>query len=145
MIGARRPITPSTPRRAIASDQTPAQALPKNFLRPCLLLLLRERPAHGYELLERLRPMGFNRDDPGRLYRALRSLENDGLVRSVWEKSSSGPDRRTYELTPEGIASLHESAQALAATNELLAVFLSRYAQFVTREPARRGRTRRSA
>jgi len=130
---------------AIATDQTPAQVLPKNFLRPCLLLLLRERPAHGYDLLERLRPMGFNRDDPGRLYRALRSLENDGLVRSVWEKSSSGPDRRTYELTPEGTRSLHESAQALAATNELLAVFLSRYSDFVTREPARRGRARRSA
>ena len=49
--------------------------LPKNFLRPCLLLLLREQPAHGYELLERLRPLGFGRDDPGGLYRALRSLE----------------------------------------------------------------------
>jgi len=33
----------------LASD-----VLPKNFLRPCLLLLLRERPAHGYELRERL-------------------------------------------------------------------------------------------
>ncbi|MDQ3723508.1 MAG: helix-turn-helix transcriptional regulator [Actinomycetota bacterium] len=129
----------------IPADRTPAQVLPKNFLRPCLLLLLRERPAHGYDLLERLRPMGFNRDDPGRLYRALRMLENDGLVRSVWEKSRSGPDRRTYELTPAGVQSLHESAQALAAANELLAVFLSRYSEFVTREPARRGRARRSA
>ena len=42
--------------------------LPKNFLRACLLLLLREQPAHGYELLERLRPFGFARDDPGGLY-----------------------------------------------------------------------------
>ncbi len=130
---------------SIGPNHTPAQALPKNFLRPCLLLLLRERPAHGYDLLERLRPMGFNRDDPGRLYRALRSLENDGLVRSVWEKSSSGPDRRTYELTPAGSESLHESAQALAATNELLAVFLARYSEFGAREPARRARARRSA
>ncbi len=147
MIGARRSATRAVAatKTAIASDQTPAQILPKNFLRPCLLLLLRERPAHGYDLLERLRPMGFNRDDPGRLYRALRSLENDGLVRSVWEKSSSGPDRRTYELTPAGTESLHESAQALAATNELLAVFLGRYTDFVTREPTRRGRARRSA
>ncbi len=130
---------------AISPDPTRAQVLPRNFLRPCLLLLLRERPAHGYDLLERLRPMGFNRDDPGRLYRALRSLENDGLVRSVWEKSSSGPDRRTYELTPAGTESLHESAQALAATNELLAVFLARYSEFGTREPGRRARARRSA
>ena len=39
--------------------------LPRNFLRPCVLLLLREEPAHGYDLLERLRPLGFTRDDPG--------------------------------------------------------------------------------
>ncbi len=129
----------------LSSDQRPAQVLPKNFLRPCLLLLLRERPAHGYDLLERLRPMGFSRDDPGRLYRALRSLEKDGLVRSVWEKSSSGPDRRTYELTPAGTQHLRESAQALASANELLAVFLARYSELVAREPARRGRSRRSA
>ena len=55
--------------------------LPRNFLRPCLLLLLREQPAHGYELLERLRTFGFARD-PGGLYRALRGLEQDGFVRS---------------------------------------------------------------
>ncbi len=83
--------------------------------------------------------MGFNRDDPGRLYRALRSLENDGLVRSLWEKSGSGPDRRTYELTPAGTQSLHESAQALAATNELLVLFLSRHSDFVTGDPSAAG------
>jgi len=125
------------------SDQRPNQVLPKNFLRPCLLLLLRERPAHGYDLLERLRPLGFNRDDPGRLYRALRALENDGLVRSVWEKSSSGPDRRMYELTREGMQTLHESVSALKLTNELLSVFLDRYAGFVAVKPAKRARVSR--
>lgn len=125
------------------SDQSPNQVLPRNFLRPCLLLLLREQPAHGYDLLERLRPLGFNRDDPGRLYRALRALENDGLVRSVWEKSSSGPDRRMYELTPEGMQTLHESVSALKLTNELLSVFLNRYAGFVAVTPAKRARASR--
>jgi len=126
----------------IAPDHTPA-VLPKNFLRPCLLLLLREQPAHGYDLLERLRPLGFNRDDPGRLYRALRTLENDGLVRSVWEKSSSGPDRRMYELTRDGMERLHDSVTALRATNELLEVFLSRYAEFVAVRPGRKSRIAR--
>jgi poly-beta-hydroxybutyrate-responsive repressor len=125
------------------SEHTSSQVLPKNFMRPCLLLLLRERPAHGYELLERLRPLGFNRDDPGRMYRALRSLENDGLVRSAWEKSSSGPDRRTYELTRMGTEVLHESARALAATHDILGVFLGRYAEFSAREGGRRQRARR--
>src|SRR5919198_1277095 len=85
--------------------------LPRNFLRPCLLLLLREQPAHGYELLERLRPLGFTRDDPGGLYRALRALERDGLVASEWEVSDLGPDRRTYQLTREGMEELHRRGE----------------------------------
>jgi len=116
---------------AIPTDQTSAQVLPKNFLRPCLLLLLREHHAHGYDLLERLRPLGFGRDDPGRLYRALRQLESDGLVRSVWEKSTSGPDRRIYELTRLGMETLHVSAKDLMVTGGILSVFLSRYSEFV--------------
>jgi PadR family transcriptional regulator, regulatory protein PadR len=137
-----RNFTPAESLVDMPRDQT-AQALPKNFLRPCLLLLLREQPSHGYDLIERLRPLGFSRDDPGRLYRALRALEDDGLVRSVWEKSASGPDRRIYELTREGTETLHGSVTALRETNELLGVFLSRYAEFVAVKPANRSRARR--
>ena len=125
----------------IPTDNAPAQVLPKNFLRPCLLLLLREHPAHGYDLLERLRPLGFSRDDPGRLYRALRALETDELVRSVWEKSTSGPDRRMYELTRTGMEVLHDAAQALIATDEILDVFLSRYSEFVALDRGKRARS----
>ncbi len=106
--------------------------LPRNFLRPCVLLLLREQPAHGYELLERLHALGFVREDPGGLYRALRSLEAEGLVRSAWEPSGEGPQRRIYQLTRAGMQELHEGAKAIARTRELLDVFLSRYAEFVT-------------
>lgn len=105
--------------------------LPRNFLRPCVLLLLREEPAHGYDLLERLRPLGFIRDDPGRLYRALRALEDEGLVRSAWEPSGTGPDRRIYELTKAGVEELHVASKALAEARETLGFFLSRYEEFV--------------
>jgi PadR family transcriptional regulator, regulatory protein PadR len=107
-------------------------SLPKNFLRPCLLLLLREQPAHGYELLERLRPLGFPGDDPGGLYRTLRALEDDGRVRSAWHASNAGPDRRIYELTRAGMEELHRRAKELARTRETLGVFLSRYGEFVS-------------
>jgi poly-beta-hydroxybutyrate-responsive repressor len=100
--------------------------LPKNFLRPCLLLLLHESPAHGYELRERLRPLGFGRDDPGRLYRALRSLEGAQLVRSAWQPSSGGPDRRTYELTRAGEERLREAAAELQAMHVVIDTFLQR-------------------
>ena len=112
-----------------STDSLPT--LPKKFVRPALLLLLLEQPAHGYELLERLQPLGFKRPDPGGLYRNLRSLEDDGLVHSSWQQSTAGPDRRTYELTRAGREELHTHAKALAATSHTLQVFLSRYREFV--------------
>lgn len=117
----------------------PDPALPRNFLRPCILLLLREQPAHGYDLLERMRPLGFQRDDPGRLYRALRALEQDGFVHSAWERSGTGPDRRIYELSRAGVEELHRSSRALAEASDLLDLFLRRYAEFVEirRRPGR--------
>jgi PadR family transcriptional regulator, regulatory protein PadR len=115
-----------------------APALPKNFLRPCLLLLLREQPGHGYDLLERLRRFGFNRDDPGRLYRALRALEEEGLVHSSWEASDTGPDRRIYELTRAGMEALYDEASAIAAARSAIEVFLSRYGEFVAVDRPRR-------
>lgn len=126
----------------------PGTALPKNFLRPCLLLLLREEKAHGYDLLERVQALGFDGSDPGGLYRALRGLEKEKLVRSVWEPSDTGPDRRTYEITRAGMEELHRNAKAVASGQETVARFLSRYQEFVAlpgpsrseanREPASR-------
>jgi poly-beta-hydroxybutyrate-responsive repressor len=120
----------------------PAAALPRNFLRPCLLLLLREQPAHGYDLLERLGALGFERSDPGGLYRTLRQLEQEGLVRSAWERSSSGPDRRIYDLTRSGAQALHEQAMALALAGQVVGAFLSRYQEFVTLDAGKPARAR---
>lgn len=108
-----------------------APAMPKNFLQPCVLLLLREQPAHGYELLERLRSFGFERSDPGRLYRALRKLEDTGHVRSAWEASGAGPDRRVYHVTRAGMEELHRWAKGLDEARVTLDNFLGRYEEFV--------------
>ena len=105
--------------------------LPRNFLRPCILLLLRESPAHGYDLLERLGAFGFTGSDPGGLYRALRALESEGHVRSAWGPSETGPDRRTYEITRSGMESLHEYTKGLERTGEIIGAFTSRYGEFV--------------
>lgn len=101
--------------------------LPRNFLRACLLLLLAETPSHGYDLLERLAELGLPSADPGGLYRVLRALERDDLVVSAWETSTSGPARRTYELTDEGLEWLHAWAGALAEGRRIVGGFLARY------------------
>jgi PadR family transcriptional regulator PadR len=100
---------------------------PRNFLQPCLLLLLRERADHGYELVSRLRPMHDAESDPGGVYRALRGLEQRGLVQSEWCTSGAGPARRTYHLTSNGSAFLDEQVTELEHMHDALHRFLDRY------------------
>jgi poly-beta-hydroxybutyrate-responsive repressor len=100
----------------------------ERFSEPALLLLLSERPAHGYELLDALPSLtGELRVDMGNLYRVLRALEEDGLVHSEWEADLPGPARRTYELTPEGRRLLDEWAAALRRSRGRIDSFLERY------------------
>jgi PadR family transcriptional regulator, regulatory protein PadR len=108
-----------------------AELEPRNFLQPCLLLLLMEQPDHGYELAVRLRPMHDGEGDPGSVYRALRGLERQGLVRSEWSRSAVGPARRTYYITDDGVAGLDDLADGLRTTRAAVQVFLERYARLV--------------
>lgn len=107
---------------------------PRNFLQPCLLLLLGEHPDHGYELAARLRPM-HDDGDAGGVYRALRGLERLGLVRSEWESSDVGPARRTYHVTPDGLACLDAQAHGLEHVHDVLHAFLDRYARLIGAGP----------
>ena len=100
----------------------------ERFAEPALLLLLRERPGHGYQLLEELpQLLPGERVDMGNLYRALRALEDEGLVSSQWQDELPGPAKRTYELTPAGEALLDEWAAALIDARDQIERFLSRY------------------
>jgi PadR family transcriptional regulator len=102
----------------------------ERFVEPSLLLLLRERPLHGYELIERLPEVaGEGRIDVGNLYRLLRSLEAEGLVSSEWSAELPGPAKRTYELTDEGRRLLDRWAEALRQAQTDVQGFLDRYDQ----------------
>jgi PadR family transcriptional regulator, regulatory protein PadR len=97
----------------------------ERFTEPALLLLLRERPAHGYDLLERLPELtGEQRVEMGNLYRLLRALEDEGLVTSEWQDG-----KRTYSLSEQGTALLDQWAEALRRSQERTDRFLNRYSQ----------------
>jgi len=51
-----------------------------------VLVLLEERESHGYELLSRLDELLVGSPDSGALYRELRAMEAEGLLRSAWHK-----------------------------------------------------------
>src|SRR4051794_41894419 len=85
----------------------------ERFSEPALLLLLRERPAHGYELLEELPALtGEARVDMGNLYRILRALEEDGLVASEWQADAAGPAKPASQVTRAGRHLPHRAAAA---------------------------------
>ena len=102
----------------------------ERFNEPALLLLLRERPAHGYDLLERLPELtGEERVEMGNLYRLLRALEEEGLVASEWDATSPGPAKRRYSITEAGEQLLDQWIEALRRSQERTARFLERYEQ----------------
>jgi DNA-binding PadR family transcriptional regulator len=71
------------------------------LLKPCILAHLLGGSAYGYELHHRLVSVGLG-CDLGTVYRALNTLENDGLLRSTWERSQEGRSRHRFELTQAG-------------------------------------------
>ena len=95
----------------------------ERFTEPALLLLLRERPAHGYDLLERLPELtGEQRVEMGNLYRLLRALEEEELVSSTWDGG-----KRTYATTERGLQLLDQWAEALRSSHGRIEQFLARY------------------
>src|SRR6476620_2066649 len=101
-------------RRMVRPGHWGVRARVERFSEPALLLLLRERATHGYELLEALPSLtGEARVDMGNLYRVLRGLEEAGLLASRREAGTPGPANLTYELTDAGRLVVDEWAAAL--------------------------------
>jgi len=111
----------------ISRETNGGAALPRHYLKPCLLLLLAEGPSHGYELLEQVRRLGIRGAEPGGLYRYLRAMEKEDIVSSWWEPSQAGPARRTYVLTEGGRAALDEAVRSLRDVRRILVGLLDRY------------------
>ena len=99
----------------------------RGFIEPCILLLLRDGPSHGYDLAQSLGHYGFADVDPSIVYRTLRNMEDGGLILSEWEGTSSGPARRVYELSPAGRQHLARWVQQIHDTDSMLHRFIDIY------------------
>jgi poly-beta-hydroxybutyrate-responsive repressor len=116
-------------RCADAPDEWDVHARIERFIEPAVLLLLREQPRHGYELLDLLPAMigDSGQADIGNLYRLLRRLEEEGVLSSVWQAEHSGPAKRTYTLTHLGENLLTGWVRALRDAQERITGFLTLY------------------
>jgi PadR family transcriptional regulator len=86
----------------------------------CLLAVMDEGPAYGYEMTKRLRARGLSIVGEGSIYPVLGRLERDGLVVTRREASNGGPPRKYYSLSPDGERSLEAGVEEWKAARDAI-------------------------
>src|SRR6266849_3876171 len=86
-------------RREFRFDQFRRQMFERGDLKYVILDQLKDKPAHGYELIKALEERfgGFYAPSPGAIYPTLQMLEDMGYVSSVQEDG-----RKIYSITDAG-------------------------------------------
>jgi PadR family transcriptional regulator, regulatory protein PadR len=89
----------------LKTPRHPGSKKAERYIQPSILLALKVKPSYGYELIQEISQFGFieGQAPPGMIYRHLRELEENGLVSSEWETDGTGPAKRVYQLTTEGV------------------------------------------
>jgi len=84
--------------------------LKRAFLQFTVLSLISRGPKYAYEIKDEIYNIteGAFDIDRNNLYKRLRTLETEGILRSVKEPSSQGANRKYYSLTPFGKSFLKE-------------------------------------
>lgn len=82
----------------------------KGILDLCVLGILVDGEAYGYEIAGRLAERGIGEIKGGTLYPALTKLENDGLATGIWRAGDGGPNRKYYRITQAGAAYLAQES-----------------------------------
>lgn len=89
-----------------AEDKTTANWMKeakKGYIRVALLILLNNKPSHGYEIIKEIkdRTRGFYKPTPGGVYPILKDLEKTEYIKGKWHKQNNRK-RKTYSLTEKG-------------------------------------------
>jgi PadR family transcriptional regulator PadR len=84
----------------------------------CLLAVMDEGPAYGYEMTKRLGERGLSIVGEGSIYPLLGRLERDGLVDTHRAASNGGPPRKYYQLSRQGQRALASGVDEWQTTRE---------------------------
>lgn len=87
----------------------------KGVLDLCLLALLDDGEAYGYELAGRLAELEIGAVPGGSLYPALLRLEAAGHLQANWKAGDGGPGRKYYRLTASGRRTLARESESWRA------------------------------
>src|SRR5438552_10982393 len=86
----------------MASGERRRTELLRGVLDLCLLAVMQEGPAYGYEMTKRLRSRGLSIVGEGSIYPLLGRLEREGLVETHRAASNGGPPRKYYRASRAG-------------------------------------------
>jgi PadR family transcriptional regulator, regulatory protein PadR len=86
----------------MATESLRHSQLLRGVLDLCLLAVMEEGPAYGYEMTKRLRARGLSIVGEGSIYPLLGRLERDGLVETYRAASNGGPPRKYYRPSRAG-------------------------------------------
>ena len=98
----------------------------KGALELCILGILRDGPAYGYDLAQTLAGAGLGEIKGGTLYPALTRLEDNGHVTTEWRPGPSGPNRKYYAITTSGRQWLDEKTDEWHAFTEAVTAMTTR-------------------
>ena len=87
--------------RRMANESRRSQML-RGVLDLCLLAVIVDEPAYGYEMTRRLGERGLPTVGEGSIYPLLGRLEREGLVETYRAASNGGPPRKYYRASPDG-------------------------------------------
>ena len=86
-------------------------------IRPAVLAILASGPTHGYDIMRRLGEFELfsecSSPDASGVYRVLKSMELEGMVHSNWDLGDSGPARRRFSITGDGLDCLRHWVKTL--------------------------------
>jgi PadR family transcriptional regulator PadR len=106
----------------MASLERRRTELLRGVLDLCLLAVMQEGPAYGYEMTKRLSARGLSIVGEGSIYPLLGRLEREGLVETHRAASNGGPPRKYYSVSSAGeieleagIAEWHAARDAVDA------------------------------
>jgi len=86
----------------MAAGEGRGTQLLRGVLDLCLLAVMQEGPAYGYEMTKRLRARGLSIVGEGSIYPLLARLEREGLVETYRAASNGGPPRKYYRASAHG-------------------------------------------
>jgi PadR family transcriptional regulator PadR len=92
----------------------------KGVLDLCLLSVMEEEPAYGYEMTKRLAERGLPVVGEGSIYPVLGRLESAGLVSTFRAASNGGPPRKYYQASARGKRALRDGIEDWRAVRDAL-------------------------